>query len=55
MLETATTTEMHRHYACAHAQRADAFRAALVWLVGLLHHAKRPRLAARPLAGCATC
>ncbi len=54
MLETATTTaEMHRAYACAHAQRAEAFRVAAAFLRGLVTHAKGPRLAARPLDACA--
>ena len=53
MLETATTTaEMHRAYACAHAQRAEAFRVAAAFLRGLVTHAKGPRLAARPLDAC---
>ena len=56
MLETAATTaEMHRHYACAHAHRAAAFRAIAVWAIGLFRHEKGPRHAAQPFNACAAC
>ncbi|WP_161594671.1 hypothetical protein [Marimonas lutisalis] len=54
MLETATTGEMQSHYARAHAARAEAFRAVVAVLTGLLSvKMKGPRLAARPLDACA--
>ena len=58
MLETAATTEMQSHFACAHAHRAEAFRVAAAMLLRLGRlplsgQAKGPRPAARPLEACA--
>lgn len=54
MLETAATTaHLQRAYACAHAQRAEAFRVAARVLLRFFAQAKGPRLAARPLDACA--
>ena len=53
MLETATTTELARHYEQAHAARAEAFRAPFRWFARVFSREKAPRRSAGLEKGCA--